>query len=61
MEGDMSTTTFPDINTITLPEYVNGVPNICGSESVIAQTMASRGPFYLPECGIDFGRARSGF
>lgn len=57
----MSTTTLPDIGTIGLPEYINGVPNICGSEDVIAQAMATPGPFYLPECGIDFGRARSCF
>ena len=57
----MRTTTLPEIGSINLPEYINGVPNLCGSESVIAQAMARRGPFYLPECGIDFGRARSGF
>lgn len=55
----MSTTFLSEPGTI--PEYVNGVPNICGSESAIAQAMSRPGPFYLPECGIDFGRARSGF
>jgi hypothetical protein len=57
----MSTTSFPETSATGLPEYVNGVPNLCGWESIIAQAMARRGPFYLPECGIDFGRARSGF
>jgi hypothetical protein len=57
----MNTTTLPEIGSINLPEYINGVPNLCGSESVIAHAMARRGPLYLPECGIDFGRARSGF
>ena len=45
----------------TLPEYVDGLPNICGSEEVIAEAMARKGPIYLPECGIDFGRIRSAF
>jgi hypothetical protein len=57
----MSTTTLPEIGSLSLPEYVNGLPNICGSEPVIAQAMARRGPFSLSECGIDFGRARTGF
>jgi len=57
----MNTTTLPEIGSTKLPEYINGVPNLCGSENVIAQAMAQRGPWYLPECGIDFGRARSGF
>lgn len=45
----------------SLPEYVDGLPNICGSEDVIAQAMAREGPSYLPECGIDFGRIRGAF
>jgi hypothetical protein len=57
----MSTTTSPEIGSVSLPEYVNGIPNLSGSEDVVAQAMARSGPFYLPECGIDFGRARSGF
>jgi hypothetical protein len=57
----MSTTILPGIGSEHLPEYVTGVPNLCGSEDAIARAMARRGPFYLPECGIDFGRARSGF
>lgn len=57
----MSTTTLPEIGSGSLPEYVNGIPNLSGSEKVIAEAMARRGPWYLPECGIDFGRARSGF
>jgi hypothetical protein len=47
--------------TDRLPESIDGVPNISGSESVIAEVMARRGPFYLPDSGIDFGRAHSGF
>jgi hypothetical protein len=61
METAMGTTTLSDINAIRLPESINGVPNLSGSEDAIARAMSRRGPFYLPECGIDFGRARSGF
>jgi len=44
-----------------LPEYVDGLPNICGSEDLIRHAMTRSGPFYLPESGIDFGRIRSAF
>jgi hypothetical protein len=44
-----------------LPETVNGLPNICGSEDRIAEAMSRSGPYYLPESGIDFGRIRSSF
>jgi hypothetical protein len=51
------------INTTepALPETVEGLPNICGSEDLVAETMARRGPYYLPESGIDFSRVRSAF
>ena len=49
------------MSTVSLSEYVDALPNICGSENLISQAMARKGPFYLPECGIDFGRARSAF
>jgi hypothetical protein len=49
------------MSTAVLSEYVDGLPNICGSEDAIAAAMARKGPIYLPECGIDFGRIRSGF
>ena len=46
---------------IDLPEYINGLPNISGSEGVIeAAVRASRGrSVFLSESGIDFGNARS--
>ena len=44
-----------------LAEYVDGLPNISGSEDQVAEVMARRGPFYLNESGIDFGRLRSAF
>ncbi len=45
----------------TLPEYIDGLPDICGSEDLIAQAVSGKGPVYLGECGIDFGRIRSCF
>jgi hypothetical protein len=45
----------------TLSETVEGLPNICGSEHLVARAMARTGPFYLPHSGIDFGKARSAF
>jgi hypothetical protein len=49
------------MTTVGLEEYVGGLPNLSGSEPMIAEAMARRGPLYLPESGIDFGRARSAF
>lgn len=46
---------------VGLQEYVEGLPNICGSEPAIAEALARPGAQYLPESGIDFGRARSVF
>jgi hypothetical protein len=45
----------------TLPEYVDGLPNISGSEDLIAEAMSRKDPIYLPESGIDFGKIRSAF
>jgi hypothetical protein len=44
-----------------LPEIVDGLPNICGSEDLVAETMTRSGPYYLPESGIDFSRVRGAF
>jgi hypothetical protein len=44
-----------------LPEYIDGLPNICGSEELIAEATSGSGPAYLNESGIDFGRIRSAF
>lgn len=49
------------MTTVGLEEYVGGLPNICGAEALIEEALARRGPIYLPESGIDFGRARSAF
>ena len=44
-----------------LPEYVDGLPNICGQEALIDKTLqASRERLvYLPESRIDFAKIRA--
>ena len=49
------------MTTVGLEEYVDGLPNICGSESAIAEALSRPGIQYLLESGIDFGRVRSVF
>jgi hypothetical protein len=44
-----------------LPEYIDGLPNICGSEDLIATVNRQSGPFYLAESGIDFSKIKSAF
>lgn len=44
-----------------LPEYIDGLPNICGAEAQIEKAIkdAQGNAVYLPESGIDFRRVRS--
>ena len=49
------------MNIETIPEYIDGLPNICGSEDLIAEATKQTGPFYLPESGIDFEHINSAF
>ncbi|MCU0841475.1 MAG: hypothetical protein MUC79_07125 [Thiobacillaceae bacterium] len=46
-----------------LPEYIDGLPNLCGSEKEIDRTIAEHRarPVYLTESRIDFGRINSAF
>lgn len=44
-----------------LPEYVEGLPNICGAEHLIAQAISQGDPVFLPESGIDWSRVKSAF
>ncbi len=46
-----------------LPEYINDLPNICGSETLLEQAIAARKdqPIYLNDNHIDFNRIRSTF
>jgi hypothetical protein len=45
----------------TIPERVGDLPNLCGSEDLIAQATGEGEPVYLPESRVDFGGIRSGF
>jgi hypothetical protein len=44
-----------------LPEYIDGLPNLCGSEEVIDEVNRRKGPVFLPGSGIDFGKLKSAF
>jgi len=44
-----------------LPEYVDGLRNLSGAESLIARATAAESPAFLPDSRIDFGRVRAGF
>ncbi len=44
-----------------MPELVDGLPNLCGSEDLIAETMAASGPGYLRDSRVAFDRIAAGF
>lgn len=44
-----------------LPNYVDGVPNLCGSEAVIAEAVSRPGPVFLPASGIDWSNVKSAY
>jgi hypothetical protein len=44
-----------------IPEYIDGLPNICGSEALVAEALSGSGPIYLPESSIDFANIHSAF
>jgi hypothetical protein len=46
---------------MVLPEPVDGLPEICGQEDLIAQAMAAPGPVFQPDSDADFQRMRSTF
>src|SRR5215813_3199598 len=50
-----------EIKETSFPEIIDGLPNICGSQDLIAETMAVRGAYYLPESGIAFDRIAKTF
>jgi len=43
------------------PEYVNGLPNLCGMENLVSAAMANRAPLDLASSGIEFAKIRSCF
>ncbi len=49
------------MNSTALPEYIDGLPNICGNEELIAEAMGRTGPYYLPESKVNFSGAASTF
>ncbi|GEM_PF-38852 len=51
---------FPDWEG-DFSEYINGVPNVSGSEKILQKTLldSSPHPVFLHDSGIDFGRIRS--
>jgi len=49
------------VNSTELAQYIDGLPNICGNEDLIAEAMGRGGPFYLPESKVDFAAASSTF
>jgi hypothetical protein len=44
-----------------IPEYIDGLPNICGSEEQIAETTSRLERIFLPESGIDFADIKSAY
>lgn len=46
-----------------LPEYLDGLPNLCGADDGIARVIAASAdaPVFLLESGIDFGSIRSAY
>lgn len=46
-----------------LPEYINSLPNICGSEDLISATIREyqNEPVFLPHSKVDFGHIKSAF
>ncbi len=47
------------MNEKSIAAYLDGLPNICGSEDRLADAMNRAGPFYLPQSGVAFDRAKS--
>jgi hypothetical protein len=52
---------FPDWEGDLHSEYINSLPNICGSERLLEKNLqtSQTQPIFLPESHIDFGRVRS--
>jgi hypothetical protein len=44
-----------------LPEYVDGLPNLCGSETLLAGITAGGAPAVVTDSRLDFSRIRAGF
>jgi len=44
-----------------MAEYIDGLPNICGQEALIAEATGGEGPVFLAGSDIDFARISSAF
>ena len=44
-----------------LPSYVDGVPNLCGSEDKIAKAVDRKEPVFLPESGIGWPNVKNAY
>ena len=44
-----------------VPLYVDGVPNLSGSENVIAEAVGRRGSVFRPDSGIDWSNVKSAY
>jgi hypothetical protein len=49
------------VNNDLIVDHAGQLPNICGSENLLAEARAGAGPVFLPESGIDFNRVKSAF
>ena len=49
------------MTVLSIPKYVGNLPNICGSEDLVAQALSRSGLIYLPQSGINFDNIRSAF
>ena len=49
------------MTVLSIPKYVGNIPNICGSEDLVAQALSRNGLIYLPQSGINFNNIQSAF
>ncbi len=50
-----------NIRRMYLPQYIDGLPNLCGSEEIIAEAIRNRPPVLLQDGGIDWSRTNSAY
>jgi len=46
---------------LRVPAYIDGLPNICGSEDLVAEAMSREGPFYFDQSKVGFESIDSAF
>ena len=45
----------------SLSESVDGLPNLCGAETLVEDSARTAGPVFLPGSTVDFPRVRGAF